>query len=601
MVTLFGGTRFWAAGPFWLPVLMALGAFLAVTFVRTWKTSAGLCLPRDFFFWSLILLYVAIRAAFFTPIAFETWTELLFLLTAWLLYGVLSDVGNQASSWTLGSFIILSWVLIQSLYAISHHWHGNTMVLYLPRPAQYGMRASGTYICPNHFAHFILMGMVLAFALVFTPRVRLGLRIFAGYVFIPATIALILSHSRSGMIGAFAGISAVCLGKALRKGWKRVVCILLLLTLMGAGCIFALLQFYPPMRARMVRDVQNNIRISQVWPDTWRMIEGEGFWGAGPGVYINVFEKYREHFSSSRLHLEYAHNEFLNTLAEYGWAASAVFLLLLGWLFARWIRAAVKSESDQTAMIPITMLGLSAGTFAHAFFDFNLHIPANGLLFVALIGWLTGVGIYRHVWKNLRPISTLKLRCYALFGFVACLVMIPFVTRMMVGGWYEYRMIKAEEQAELVEKAAYSEKMRAWMPWASRGWMEMGNELREKAFWEQGSEKQQFITASREAYEKALALNNYDSEAQQGLVELARIEKRPEQALVEVRRLLELTPFELQVRIQYGLILRELDRPEEALEVFEAAQRLDAPFSKQVDLNIRRLRQIIKQKTEEAK
>lgn len=594
MVTLFGGTRFWAAGPFILLILVIVCGFFIFSAAQIAENDRGIALPPDYFLWVPVLAFVGIRAAFATPIPFETWTEFGFLWIAWVLYGVMADLGNQSKAWVWAAFILLFGICFHTFWAVSQHWHGTRMVLWVPRPEQYEMRASGTYICPNHFAHFLMMGIVVAFGCLLTPKAKLSLRIFSGYVLIPACGVLVLTHSRSGLIGAFVGMSIMGVGLAMRRGWKRVLATVLGVAGSAILMIYLLLQFYPPMRDRMVRDIKDNIRISQVWPDTWSMIKGEGMWGAGPGVYANVFDKYREHFSSSSLYLEYAHNEFLHTIAEFGWPVSLYMLGLLLWMGIFWIRAAVKSPSTSSAMIPLTMLGLLFGSLAHAVFDFNLHIPANGFLLVALLGLLYGQGLHQGLWGR-RPLSAAYSKFGIIFVVLSCLILFPFVVRLTVGGWYEHRMRQAIESGDSQNQFLYAAKMRDWMPWYARGWTQKGFEYRNQAFFARvdPQEKEMAIVQSRKAYKMALSKNPYEKIALAGLVELARLENKPEEALGLVLELRKLAPFDIQVRIQQGLILRELGRNEEALSVFEEAQKRGGASSKQIQLNIRRLRKLL--------
>ncbi|MGA0332727.1 MAG: O-antigen ligase family protein [Kiritimatiellia bacterium] len=596
MVVLFGGTRFWAAGPFWLPLLLMLSVMTGLTGWKAYRDRSGLALPPDFPFWGGLCGYVLIRALFFTPVPFETWTELAFLLTAWFLYGVFSDLGSRAHAGAISTTLLLCLVLILCIGAIQQHWNGSAMVLWIPRPAQYGMRASGTFICPNHFAHFLHMGLVTAFAVMLSPRSRISLRIFAGYVALVSTGVLVLTHSRSGLIGAFVGISVVCLGKALRKGWKRVAAVLIGLSFSALAAVFALLRFYPPMRERMVRDIQNNIRISQVWPDTWNMIQGEGFWGAAPGVFANVFDQYREHFSASNLYLEYAHNEFLHTLAEYGWLASAGMLGMLIWMAVRWTVAVVRAPSAQDAMIPLVLLALMLSTLAHAVFDFNLHIPSNGLLFVGLLGVWHGQGLRQGLWKPwvLPPRWT---QIYGLSCALICLILIPFVFRMMIGSWHEHQMGIAERNDEMEAVYQRAERLRVWMPWYARGWTQLGQEKRSAAFWMMDETlRKSRVEEARAAYEKALSMNIYDKTALWGLIELARMEKQFEEAYRLMGDLRKLHPFDQSIQIQEGLLLREMGRLEEALKVFEDAAKKQGSGARQIRLNIRSLRRILRER-----
>lgn len=591
MVTLFGGTRFWAAGPFVLVILGIAVAFGILSALQAGKSASGVRYPPDFFWWFGLLGYVGIRAAFFSPIPYETWVEFGFWWIAWMLYAMMADLGNQSKAWTLAAYLLLFGVCFHTCWSIIQHWHGTRMVLWVPRPAQYGMRASSSYICPNHYAHFLMMGIVVAYGCLFTPKARLSLRLFSGFVLIPACGILVLTHSRSGLIGAFVGMSVIALGKAMRRGWKRVVITLLSVAGSCAVIIFLLLHFYPPMRERMVRDIQNNIRISQVWPDTWSMIQAEGIWGAGPGVYAQVFDKYREHFNSASLYLEYAHNEFLQTIAEYGWVGGLYLLGLLLWMSGGWLGRAVKSRSDTAAMIPITMLALLAGSLAHAVFDFNLHIPANALLLVALLGVLYGQGVYVGVWKRKNTLSANSCRVWFWWlGFSSLMLMI-FVVRLTVGGWYEYRMQQAIEAGLPAEHYRYAAKMREWTPWYSRGWTHKGFEFRERAVWLlDETDRQKAIDESRTAYLVARDKNPYDKIALSGLVELARLGNDLDEALRLIEELRRLAPYDVQVRIQQGLVLRELGRDAEALQVFADALKMQGAPTKQIQLNIKRLR-----------
>jgi O-antigen ligase len=81
--------------------------------------------------------------------------------------------------------------------------------------------------------------------------------------------------------------------------------------------------------------------------------------------------------------VDYAHNDYLQALADggaVGGALALVFIVLLGRAVWRATRAADPLEAGLA-------LGSGAGLFAllvHSAFDFNLQIPSNALLFVFL-------------------------------------------------------------------------------------------------------------------------------------------------------------------------------------------------------------------------
>lgn len=591
---MFGGTRYWAAGPFLFPIIITIGGLFFLSYLRSDESNRGFVMPGDFFFWLLLIAYVAIRALAFSDVPFETWTECFLLTTAWFLYGCLSDLGNQKNAWTLTVSLLFLAAIIQAGLAINLHWNDSRMVLWIPRPAHYEMRASGTYICPNHYAHFLQMAMIIAFGVLLTARIRLWLKFLAGYTFFLCAIPLVLSLSRSGFLGTFAGLSVILLGKALRMGWKRVTGALVALSVTGFILVFALWQYFEPVKNRLGNDFTNNIRISKVWPDTWSMIRNEGFWGTGPGTFAHTFERHREAFSYSDLYLEYAHNEFLNTIAEYGWLVSIAWFAGLLFMVAVWIRKTVTTTSDKASMIPIIMLGLFTGTFVHAIFDFNLHIPSNALLFVGLLGILYGQGVFHQVWDRKSSMSVRSTKVFCAAGVLFCAVFIYFTLRLMMGSYHEHRMRLFDEAGKPEEKYQAASKVRAWTPWYSRGWTILGLEHRKKAFWLRVPEKRQAeIELSRAAYEEALRRNKLDKVALAGLMELARMEGRNEEALRLIEQLRELTPFDIQVRIQQGLIFRELGQYQDALDVFLEAQQMRSDRGRQIQLNIRKLRGLI--------
>jgi hypothetical protein len=118
--------------------------------------------------------------------------------------------------------------------------------------------------------------------------------------------------------------------------------------------------------------------------------------GVGPGHFDHRFRAYRP--ASVQLRPDHAHNEYLNTLADWGVVgAGLVFggLAALGlgvvktWKYVRRSESDFRtSQSNKFAFVLGSTLALVA-VLVHALVDFNLQIPANAILAVGLMALLS--------------------------------------------------------------------------------------------------------------------------------------------------------------------------------------------------------------------
>lgn len=594
MTFLYGGTRFWASSPFLFVGFCLIGFHQALSWRGVSRGGGDLRPPAGLVPALALLLYVVIRAVAGTAVVYETWTELYHLGAALLIYVVCVDLGTLRHAWPQAQLVLYVGGSLQAMYAVGLHLQDSREVLWLLRPESYGMRASGTWICPNHFAHFLQMASVVALAAFLTPKTRLYLRLVAGYALLWMVPALLLSQSRAGLLGLLVGFGVLFALKFARKGWKAT------LGLAGAGGVAALVGAagvrvaFPGMYSRIVKGLKGDIRFSAFWPDTWRMIREEGVWGVGPGGFKHVFEQYRESFSHSHLYMDYAHNEVLHVLADYGWIPTGA--LLAGILIAMGVltKKSLTEEEEEKAMVSLLLLALGLSSLAHAVFDFNFHIMANGLVFVMLMGLLEGLGRQKGVWTAPSvPRAWGKPLCGA--GLGLSIVALAAAVLLFLGSVSEYRLDEARVRKDSEAVSVHAAAMRRWTPMYWRGWTEKGLLLRKEAFWLRDPViKTERIGQSREAYREALKRNPYDRIALIGLVELAKMEKDPRRALEGLNRLEQQAPFDVRVRIQKGLALQKLGRLEESLQVFEEAKRLRGRPDKQIDLNLRYLRRKLK-------
>ena len=117
---------------------------------------------------------------------------------------------------------------------------------------------------------------------------------------------------------------------------------------------------------------------------TWEMSKDFPLFGVGYEAFAVIFPRYQP---AAQIHLQYlqAHNDFFQLLAETGWVGCVLLvggvLRLVADIVKQW-RA--RYDPFVQAMVPAGVAALSAMAL-HSLVDFNLHIPANALLFTAVL------------------------------------------------------------------------------------------------------------------------------------------------------------------------------------------------------------------------
>jgi len=107
--------------------------------------------------------------------------------------------------------------------------------------------------------------------------------------------------------------------------------------------------------------------------------------GVGLGCFGDVYPNYRRTFRTEKEDIK-AHNDYLQALVETGIVGLVILLLAARAVLWPAVQVIVQSSAQKSVWL---LMGLVAGwlaMLAHSFVDFNLAIPANGLLFAVLAG-----------------------------------------------------------------------------------------------------------------------------------------------------------------------------------------------------------------------
>ncbi len=174
---------------------------------RTRPGPARLCLWSGAIFFG----YVLVRA-WFSPVPYLARIDLFSVLGGLVVYLAVALVFTSAS-WRmafLGDLLLLA--LVQVVIGATQIRDGNNFMLipFLQR-LDYGRRASGFYVCPNHFAGVLEVLGVFCLSFVCWSRWPLWSKLLVGYVGLCCYAGLALTGSRGGYLSAAVSLLVVAL------------------------------------------------------------------------------------------------------------------------------------------------------------------------------------------------------------------------------------------------------------------------------------------------------------------------------------------------------------------------------------------------------
>lgn len=397
-IYLFGAVRLWSI----CPLMFALSIGLVLFFLRPFFGAdlRQIQVPPGGVLWLLALAYVAVMIPR-GSVPYDGRIEMLKIASYIGAYWAWSELAAHYKRWRILLGLLVFAVTMIAWYAIIQESHGTRMVLNLERPEAYGMRASGTYFCPNHFAHLLEIVIPLCFALMLLPSAGVPLRLLAGYGLVLSLPVLFLTQSRSGWMGAVAGLCVTACLVGARKGRKAFLFTVLIAPLVVAAVGAGLWFFSNVFRGRILDAIHGNIRLL-IWQDTLTLIQEKPWLGWGAGAYQWVFPRVRTIID--QMLFNYAHNEYLHFWVDYGAIGLVLFALVVLIACGKLLRALFKAERDRDAYLVAGLFGCLAASFVHAAFDFNLHIFSNSHAIVLIAG-VTVACLYSSGYWKPRPLK----------------------------------------------------------------------------------------------------------------------------------------------------------------------------------------------------
>ena len=243
---------------------------------------------------------------------------------------------------------------------------------------------SATYGNHNHLAGYLEMAIPLILGLFLTGYKggKLFLMIYLTFMLLTA---LVLSLSRGGWIGSLLGLSLMAFALLTSRYFKRKGFILAAIGGSLALVLIVLVSTPVVERVRTMFEKEEEASFHSrmvAWGGVVEMIGDYPLLGTGPGTFPAIFTQYQPPGLSS--HFTMAHNDYLHFTSEVGLPLIAIF----AWMIIALYRKGFKKLKNPSRLIRGTTLGAMSGITAilfHSISDFNLHIPANALLFTVLV------------------------------------------------------------------------------------------------------------------------------------------------------------------------------------------------------------------------
>jgi len=330
-----------------------------------------------------------------------------------LVYGALFMVAlnnlNRKNSATIVSMALIAVGFVLAIWAVFQFATRYPMVLGVRKMDQYINRGSGTFMNPNHLAGFLGMTLPLALAYTVMGRFSATIKVLLAYAAAAMLAGIVVTVSRGGIVAAGIALAVFCAALLMHRDfWKPALLILCILAALGAGAASQFESVQKRFDKIYLADNGGDER-AYYWTAAWQLWARNPAWGVGPGHFDIEFPSVRPWRVQDRP--TYTHNDYLNTLCDWGVAGMALIAAAIGLLawgvFQVWqTRRRPSNElgsqySDRTAFVA----GASAGLLAvmiHCIVEFNMQVPAEAVTAVTLMALLaaqTRFATEGH-WKN---------------------------------------------------------------------------------------------------------------------------------------------------------------------------------------------------------
>lgn len=376
-VLSFGGVEEWSQAV----LEVVASAILLLWAIRQYRYRAEqVFFPPEFPPLCAFALLAVIQLMFgLTASRYSTRMDLQLLLLYLVVLFLISQVYSRTSHWRGLIWFLMSLGFLVSIFGILQHLTFNGK-LYWIREMRFGGLPFGPYVNRNHFAGFAELVIPVALVPLVLGKVRRERLFLVALFAIVPIVALLLSASRGGIVSFAVEMVILFLLLLVRKIHSKyviaggVVVLVAMLAVSWIGVQQVLQRFSGMQNLEVSVGKRGAMR-----RDTWRLFQAHPLIGTGLGTFEMVFPPYDSDYDGKIVN--HAHNDYLEALAETGLVGGVCCAWFLGVLLLGSLKGLAELGSSFGSALNLSGLVGCSGILVHSLVDFNLHIPANALLF----------------------------------------------------------------------------------------------------------------------------------------------------------------------------------------------------------------------------
>lgn len=326
-----------------------------------------------------------------TASEFLTRTELLRLAAYFIVFFLIAQAFRSRNDWSRLAWFVICFGFAVSLLGIMQHFTSRHEI-YWTHSFRTDVEPFGPYVNRNDFAGFVELTLPMGLALMLFRGVHKDLIPLLTLLTVVPVSAAVLSSSRGGIMGLAFEIGVLFLLGMRRSGGSRkrhdsraiaigltALVAVVFVAWVGAGRAiqrFSNLSNPETSLSRRVSMGRGAVRIFFAHP----------LKGCGLGALVDVFPLYDTGYDGKVI--DHVHDDYLEALAEAGILGGICGLTFL-WLLYREGRTNLDAEQGHfSRALHAGAIAAVCGLLLHSFVDFNLHIPANALLFLLQVSVL---------------------------------------------------------------------------------------------------------------------------------------------------------------------------------------------------------------------
>ena len=388
---------------------LTVGA-LSLWLVRLWLQPRPKFLMPPFGWAVLGFVAYAIGRYFMADIEYVARQELVRILVYTAIFFLVINNLHRQETVNLVGYTMLFLAMAIAFYGGYQFFTGDNRVWHFQNT--YEHRGTGTYINPNHFAGFLEMLLPIGIAYTIVGRMKPALRILLGYASVMIAVGIGVSLSRGGWLATALALVLFFLVLLFHRGFRLPAAFALGVMLLGVVYCAPRSSLIQQRAETVVKEAgSTEYTRYRLWLPALELWRETPWLGLGPGHFDYRFRSVRP--QEIQLRPDRAHNDFLNTLVDWGVVGLVLVLGALGiltygvmraWRHVGGVAADLGNRrSNRFAFVLGGSFGMIA-LFFHSATDFNMHIPANAILAVTLLAllashqrfsterWWTGAG-----------------------------------------------------------------------------------------------------------------------------------------------------------------------------------------------------------------